>query len=53
MAAFCTCISGGYEKTLEKIAEVSGKKQISTMFLTSKDIENPNEKIKTFINEIQ
>ena len=53
MASFCTCISGGYEKTLEKIAEVSGKQQLSTMFLTSKDIENPEEKIKTFITEIK
>ena len=53
MASFCTCISGGYEKTLEKLAEVSGKNQLSTMFLTSKDIENPTEKIKTFINQIQ
>ena len=52
MASFCTCISGGYEATLEKIADVSGKKQISTMFLTSKDIENPREKINNFINTI-
>ena len=53
MASFCTCMGGGYDKALEKIAEVSGKKQISTMFLTSKDIENPNEKINKFINQIQ
>lgn len=52
MASFCTCIGGGYEKALEKIAEVSGKPQLSTMFLTSKDIENPTAKIKTFINQI-
>ena len=53
MASFCTCMGGGYDKALEKIAEVSGKKQISTMFLTSKDIENPKEKINKFINQIQ
>lgn len=53
MASFCTCISGGYEDALEKIADVSGKKQIATMFLTSKDIENPSEKINNFINKIQ
>ena len=53
MASFCTCMGGGYEEALEKIAEISGKKQISTMFLTSKDIENPSEKINNFINKIQ
>lgn len=53
MASFCTCISGGYDKALAKIAEVSGKTQLSTMFLTSKDIENPTEKIKTFISQIK
>lgn len=53
MASFCTCMGGGYDKALEKIAEVSGKEQISTMFLTSKDIENPSEKINKFINKIE
>ena len=53
MASFCTCMGGGYDKALAKIAEVSGKTQISTMFLTSKDIENPDEKIDTFINNIK
>lgn len=53
MASFCTCMGGGYDKALERIAEVSGKEQISTMFLTSKDIENPSEKINNFINEIK
>ena len=53
MASFCTCMGGGYDKALEKIAEVSGKQQISTMFLTSKDIDNPSEKIDTFINQIK
>ena len=53
MASFCTCMGGGYDKALEKIADVSGKEQISTMFLTSKDIENPSEKINNFINKIQ
>ena len=53
MASFCTCMGGGYDKALDKMAEVSGKKQISTMFLTSKDIENPEEKINTFINNIK
>lgn len=53
MASFCTCRGGGYDKALENMAEVSGKTQLSTMFLTSKDIENPTEKIKTFISQIQ
>lgn len=53
MASFCTCMGGGYDKALDNMAEVSGKKQISTMFLTSKDIENPEEKINTFINNIK
>ena len=53
MASFCTCISGGYEKALEKIAEVSGKTQISTMFLNAKDVKNPTEKINTFIKNIK
>lgn len=51
MASFCTCMGRGYDKTLENLAFVSGKPQISTMFLTSQDIENPKEKINTFINE--
>ncbi len=46
-------MGGGYDKALKKMAEVSGKQQISTMFLTSKDIDNPSEKIDTFINEIK
>lgn len=53
MASFCTCMGGGYDKALANIAEVSGKTQISTMFLTSKDLENPDEKIDTFINNIK
>ena len=53
MASFCTCIGGGYDKALKEMAEVSGKNQLSTMFLTSKDIENPTEKIKTFINKLK
>jgi flavodoxin len=53
MASFCTCISGGYEKALEKIAEVSGKTQVSTMFLNAKDVKNPTEKINTFIKNIK
>ncbi len=53
MASFCTCISGGYEKALKKIAEVSGKTQISTMFLNAKDVKNPTEKINTFISNIK
>ncbi|WP_406534138.1 flavodoxin family protein [Methanobrevibacter sp.] len=53
MASFCTCMGGGYDKALTNIAEVSGKTQISTMFLTSKDLENPDEKIDTFINNIK
>lgn len=53
MASFCTCMGGGYDKALGKIAEVSGKSQLSTMFLTSKEIENPPEKIKTFITKIK
>lgn len=53
IASFCTCISGGYEKTLEKIAIVSKKQLKATMFLTAKDIENPTEKINNFINQIK
>lgn len=53
MASFCTCMGGGYDKALENMAEVSGKEQISTMFLTSKDIENPSEKINNFINKFE
>lgn len=53
MASFCTCISGGYEKALEKMAEVSGKTQVSTMFLNAKDVKNPTEKINTFIKNIK
>ena len=52
IACFCTCISGGYEKTLEKMSKVSGKTPLSTMYLTKKDIEKPEDKITTFINNI-
>ena len=53
IASFCTCMSNGYEKTLENISKLTGKKQISTMFLTSEDIGNPEEKIDIFINKIK
>ena len=53
VASFCTCMNSGFEKTLENISKVTGKEQISTMFLTSEDILNPDEKINTFIQEIQ
>ncbi len=53
IASFCTCMNNGYEKTLKKISKVTGKEQISTMFLTSEDIKNPEEKIKTFITKIK
>lgn len=46
-------MNSGFEKTLENISKVTGKEQISTMFLTSEDILNPDEKINTFIQEIQ
>jgi flavodoxin len=52
MASFCTCQNSGYEMTLAKIAEVSQKKQVARMHLTSADIENPTEKINTFIDNI-
>lgn len=49
IAPFCTCISGGYEKTLEKIKEITKKQPKSEMYLTRKDIKNPIEKINNFI----
>lgn len=45
IAPFCTCISGGYEKTLEKIKEITKKQPKSEMYLTRKDIKNPIEKL--------
>lgn len=53
IASFCTCISGGYEKTLEKIGEVSNQNLIASEFFTAKDVENPCEKINTFINKLK
>ena len=53
VASFCTCMNSGFEKTLENISKVTGKEQISTMFLTAEDIKNPEEKINIFINEIR
>ena len=52
IAPFCTCISGGYEKTLEKIKEITKKQPKSEMYLTRKDIKNPIEKINSFIEKI-
>lgn len=52
IAPFCTCISGGYEKTLEKIKEITKKQPKSEMYLTRKDIKNPIEKINNFIEKI-
>lgn len=52
IAPFCTCISGGYEKTLEKIKEITKKQPKSKMYLTRKDIKNPIEKINNFIEKI-
>lgn len=53
IACFCTCMGSGYEKTLDKMAKVARKEPLSTMYLTSKDIENPDEKINNFINNIE
>ena len=53
MASFCTCSSSGYENTLMKLAEVSRKKQVARMHMTSDDIENPHERINTFIDNIK
>lgn len=53
VACFCTCKGGGYDKALDNMAKVSRKEPLSTMYLTSKDIENPGEKINNFIMNIE
>ena len=52
MASFCTCISGGYDKTLEKMAIISQKTQLAQMHLTADDVKIPTEKINNFIHQI-
>jgi len=52
IASFCTCISGGFEKTLQNIDITCGKSALAQMYLTSKDVENPTQKINNFINKI-
>lgn len=52
IACFCTCKGGGYDKALDKMGKVARKEPVSTMYLTSKDVENPDEKINNFINNI-
>ncbi len=52
LASFCTCSSSGYEKTLKKIAKITGKTPIATMYLTKNEIENPEENINNFENKI-
>ena len=52
LASFCTCGGSGYEKTLKKIAKITGKTPIATMYLTKNEIENPEENINNFENKI-
>lgn len=52
IASFCTCISGGFEKTLKNIDVVSGKTSVAQEYFNAKDVENPSEKINSFINKI-
>ena len=52
LASFCTCISGGFEKTLKNIDETCGITSIAKMHLNAKDVKNPSEKINNFINQI-
>jgi len=51
---FCTCGSSGYEKTFEKMGEISSKKAADTLYLTKKDINDSFEsKIHTFTENIK
>lgn len=40
------------KKTLKKIAKITSKTPIATMYLTKNEIENPEENINNFENKI-
>lgn len=53
LACFCTCGGSGYDKTLKKIETAVGKTSKTNFYLTSNDINSPDEKINQFIKELQ
>lgn len=52
LAAFCTTGGSGYNETLKDIEEVSGKKLVSKMYITAKELDTTSEKINSFITNI-
>jgi flavodoxin len=51
---FCTCGSGGYEKTLNDMEKISNKKSLERLFITRKNKESSvNLEIPEYINNIK
>ena len=51
---FCTCGSGGYDKTLSKMEEITGKRSVEKLFLTKKDITSSFEfKIESYTEKLK
>lgn len=53
IGCFCTCGGSGYKKTIENIATLSNKPLKASFYLTKKEVDNPNNKINEFIQEIK
>ncbi|MDR0900131.1 MAG: flavodoxin [Methanobrevibacter sp.] len=53
LAFFCTCSSSGYEKTIAKMEEITGKSGIAKLFMTKTDIDSSFDvKVDEFIENI-
>lgn len=52
LACFVTAKSGGYEETIADISKRSNKSLTASMYLLESELENPSEKINTFIDKV-
>jgi len=51
---FCTCGSSGYDETLSKMEEITGKKAIETLFLTNDDLNSSfDSKIQSYTKKFE
>ena len=53
LACFTTCKSSGYEETIKELSKICEKSLSATLSITEADLNNPSEKINTFINKIK
>ena len=53
VAFFCTCGSGGFEKTFAHMKEIIAKEPLETLYLTKKDIGSYDEKLNSYSNKVK